>query len=69
MGQMQEQNEPFIPQDAEEALNEIDRILHQMLMLSELSASMSNVDRENLQLVLERLQNKINRIADQLGDM
>lgn len=69
MGQMQEPNEPFMPQGAEEALDEIDRILHQMLMLAGLSASDSNVDRENLQLVLERLKNKIDRIADQLDDM
>lgn len=58
-----------MPQGAEEALDEIDRILHQMLMLAGLSASDSNVDRENLQFVLERLKNKIDRIADQLDDM
>lgn len=63
---MQEENDPSLPQDAAEILTEIDRILHQMLMLAELSASDSNVDRENLQLVLERLQNKIDCIAGQL---
>lgn len=51
---------------AAEALDEIDRILHQMLFLSELSASDETVDRESLQKLLERLQAKIDRIADQL---
>ncbi|MCI8422284.1 MAG: hypothetical protein HFF50_01955 [Lawsonibacter sp.] len=53
-------------QDAETALNEIDRILHQMLLLAELAASDSSVDRDSLQRVLERLQHKIDRIADQM---
>ncbi|MDE6261413.1 MAG: hypothetical protein K2M42_11275 [Oscillospiraceae bacterium] len=53
-------------QPFEDALNEIDRILHQMLLLAELSASDGAVDRESLQTVLERLQNKIDRIADRL---
>lgn len=59
------ENQP-LPQDIEHALDEIDRILHQMLLLTELSASDSNVDRQYLQKVLERLQDKINRIADRL---
>ena len=53
----------------EDALNEIDRILHQMLLLAELSASDGAIDRESLQTVLERLQNKIDRIADRLDSM
>ncbi len=48
-------------------LAEIDRILHQMLLLAELSASNSNVDRQSLQKALKRLQDKIDRIADQLN--
>lgn len=59
------ENQP-LPQEVEHALDEIDRILHQMLLLAELSASDSNVDRQSLQNVLERLQNKIDAIADRL---
>ena len=60
------ENQP-LPQDVERALDEIDRILHQMLLLAELSASDSDVDRQSLQKVLERLQNRINTIADRLN--
>ena len=56
---MEESEYQPLPQDIEHALDEIDRILHQMLLLAELSASDSNVDRQNLQKVLERLQDKI----------
>lgn len=59
------ENQP-LPQDIEHALDEIDRILHQMLLLAELSASDSNVDRQSLQKALGRLQAKIDRIADRL---
>lgn len=59
------QNQPF-PQDIEHALDEIDRTLHQMLLLAELSASDNTVDRQSLQKVLERLRDKIDRIADQM---
>lgn len=48
------------------ALDEIDRILHQMLMLAELSASEGDMNRDNLQKVLEYLQLKIDRVADRL---
>lgn len=62
-----EENENLpLPQDITHALEEIDHILHQMLLLAELSASDSSIDRENLQKVLERLENKIDRIADRL---
>ena len=57
------ENQP-LPQEVEHALDEIDRILHQMLLLAELSASDSNVDRQSHQKVLERLQSKIDAIAD-----
>ena len=60
------ENQP-LPQEVEHALDEIDRILHQMLLLAELSASDSDVDRQSLQKVLERLQNRINTIADRLN--
>ena len=57
---------PELPREAMYALDEIDRILHQMLVLAELSAGEGNVNRTNLQTVLEYLQNKINRAADRL---
>lgn len=63
---MKGNGDQLLPQDVERALDEIDRILHQMLLLAELSASDSNVDRQSLQKVLERLQDKIDRIADRL---
>lgn len=49
------------------ALDEIDRILHRMLLLAELSASDMDVDRQPLQKTLERLQDQIDRIADTLS--
>ena len=66
---MEENENQPLPQDLERALDEIDRILHQMLLLAELSASDINVDRQSLQKVLERLQNKIDIIADKIGDV
>lgn len=48
------------------ALAEIEASLRQMLLLAELSAGDTNVDREWLQTVLDRLRNKIDRIADQM---
>ena len=66
---MEESENQSLPQDVERALDEIDRILHQMLLLAELSASDSNVDRQNLQKTLERLQKKIDTIADKIGNV
>lgn len=63
---MEETENQSLPQEVEHALDEIDRILHQMLLLAELSASDSSVDRQSLQKVLDRLQNKIDTIADRL---
>ena len=60
------ENVPF-PQDVDAALAEIERTLDQMLALAQLSASGLEVDREALQRTLERLQDKIDRIADGLG--
>lgn len=54
-------------QELDAALSEIERTLDQMLTLARLSASDLDVDRTALQKTLERLQNKIDRIADQLG--
>ncbi len=51
-------------QVVDQALDEIERTLEQMLTLAHLSASDLNVDRATLQKTLERLQKKIDRIAD-----
>lgn len=51
-------------QSIDQALGEIEHTLEQMLTLARLSASDLNVDRAALQKTLERLQRKIDRIAD-----
>lgn len=51
-------------QSVDQALGEIERTLEQMLALAQLSASDLNIDRATLQKTLERLQEKIDRIAD-----
>lgn len=51
-------------QSIDKALGEIERTLEQMLTLAQLSASDLNVDRAALQKTLERLQCKIDRIAN-----
>ena len=51
-------------QSVDRALGEIERTLEQMQALAQLSASDLNVDRAALQKTLERLQQKIDRIAD-----
>lgn len=51
-------------QSIDNALGEIEHTLEQMLALARLSASDLNVDRAALQKTLERLQRKIDRIAD-----
>lgn len=67
LDQMQQNGNASQPQSIEQCLDEIDRTLHQMLLLAELSAGDSDVDRQSLQKALERLQNKIDRIADRLN--
>ena len=59
--------EPALSQEVLAALDEIDRILHQMLMLAELSAGDGEINRPNLQIVLEHLQRKIDRIAERIS--
>ena len=54
-------------QHMENALDEIDNNLHQMLILAELSASDLDLDRAALQRSLERLRGRIDAIADTLG--
>ena len=51
-------------QSIDHALGEIEHTLEQMLALAQLSASDLNIDRAALQKTLERLQRKIDRIAD-----
>ena len=51
-------------QSIDQALGEIERTLEQMLTLARLSASDLNVDRAALHKTLERLQRKIDCIAD-----
>lgn len=53
-------------QSVDRALGEIEHTLEQMLALARLSASDLNVDRAALQKTLERLQRKIDRIADKI---
>lgn len=62
-------DEHTLPQEALDSLDEIDRSLHQMLMLAELSASDGDMNRANLQTVLEYLQRKIDRAADRLDEL
>lgn len=52
--------------DLDTALAEIEHILDQMMVLAKVSASDLDVDRDALQKTLERLQKKIDRIADGL---
>lgn len=51
-------------QSVDQALDEIEHTLEQMLTLARLSASDLNIDRDTLQKTLERLQHKTDRIAD-----
>lgn len=53
-------------QSIDQALGEIEHTLEQMLTLARLSATDLDLDRAALQKTLERLQRKINRIADSL---
>ena len=62
---MQNQRD-FQPQSVEEAVDEIDRILHHMLVLAELSAGDGNLDRAALQKTLEHMRREIDRLADQI---
>ena len=62
--------EEYVPvQEALDTLDEIDRTLRQMLVLAELSAGDGDINRDNLQIVLEHLQVKIDRAADRLDSL
>ena len=62
--------EEHVPvQKALDTLDEIDRTLRQMLVLAALSAGNGDINRDNLQIVLEHLQVKIDRAADRLDSL
>lgn len=63
------QNSDLPIQSIDQALGEIDRLLHQMLLLAELSASRLDVDREALQKIFDSLQEKIDQIAAGIEDL
>ena len=63
---MQNHKRVFQPRTGEEAVDEIDRILHQMLVLAELSAGEGNLDRATLQKTLDHMRREIDRLADQI---
>ena len=71
---MPENENGSYPQNAEDTFNEIDskldeieKSLHNMLLLAELSASDLEMDRETMQKTLEHLKDKIDHIADELS--
>ena len=66
---MQNKQDDLSSQDMDASLAEIECTLDQMLVLAQLSASELNVDRKTLQKTLERLQQKIDRIADHLDSL
>ena len=63
---MQNHKRVFQPRTVEAAVDEIDRILHQMLVLAELSAGEGNLDRATLQKTLDHMRREIDRLADQI---
>lgn len=69
MDSMQNKQDDLSSQDMDASLAEIECTLDQMLVLAQLSASELNVDRKTLQKTLERLQQKIDRIADHLDSL
>jgi len=63
---MPNSEEGFSFQDADAALAESECARERMILRAQVSSSDLNVDREALQRTLERLQQKIDRIADEL---
>ncbi len=63
---MQNHKRVFQPRTVEEAVDEIDRLLRQMLVLAELSAGEGNLDRAALQKTLDHMRREIDRLADQI---
>ncbi len=66
---MQNHKRVFQPRTVEEAVDEIDRILHQMLVLAELSAGEGSLDRAALQKTLDHMRREIDRLADQIDSL
>ena len=66
---MQNKQDDLSSQDMDASLAEIERTLDQMLVLAQVSASSLDADRAALQKTLERLQRKIDRIADHLDSL
>lgn len=66
MDAMEHRDAGEVLRQIDSTLSEIERTLDQMLALAELSASDLNVDRDTLQKTLERLGQKIDRLADGL---
>ena len=67
MALMKENNAPLPPEELASGLDEISHTLDQMLALAQLSASDLDVDRGALQKTLDRLKDRIDRIADRIG--
>lgn len=63
------QGNPLLPQTPEDALDEVQHTLEQMLALATLSASDLDVDRSALQRTLEHLQKRIDVVADTLEQL
>ena len=66
MDSMEHRDAGEVLRQIDSTLSEIERTLDQMLALAELSASDLNLDRAALQKTLERLGQKIDRLADGL---
>ena len=64
---MKENDAPLTPGDIASGLDGISHTLDQMLVLAELSASDLNLDRDALQKTLDRLKDRIDKIADYIG--
>ena len=56
-------------QRIDNTLSQIEHTLDQMLALAELSAGEGDIERANLQKVLEHLRGKIDHIADRLDEI
>lgn len=69
MDAMEHRDAGEVLRQIDSTLSEIERTLDQMLALAELSASDLNVDRDTLQKTLERLGQKIDRLADGLPSL
>ena len=66
MDLMKENDAPLPLEDIISGLDKISYTLDQMLVLAELSASDLDLDRDALQKTLDRLKDRIDRIADHI---